>query len=49
MIQFSIIFLVLFIVVNVCCIGHDIKRIADALEDFVYGDEADAEESEVTK
>lgn len=49
MIHFFIIFLVLFIVVNVCCVGHDIKRIADALEDFVYDDEEESEESEVTK
>ena len=49
MIQFFIIFLVLFIVVNICCVGHDIKRIADALEDSVYDNEEESKESEVNK
>lgn len=46
-VQFLITFVLFFIIINLLCVGHDIKRIANALEDFVYDDEDDEEESEV--
>lgn len=47
MVQFLSIFALIFFIVNlVYAVGY-LKRIAEALEDFVYDDEEDEEESEV--
>lgn len=47
MILFLSIFALSFLIINIFCVVGSLKRIADALEDFVYDDEEDTEESEV--
>jgi hypothetical protein len=47
MILFLCVFTVCFFVVCLFRVSESIKRIADAIEDFVYDDEDDTEESEV--
>lgn len=49
MISFLSVFAISFFIVQVFYAIKSLERIADALEDFVYDDEEDTEESEVTK